>query len=188
MTDSVSEFSNRDVPLKNTNTYYLQSQRLHAVVSVDIKAITASKKDQLFSIALLINLHLRRSSKMIVFKFNLRLWEVCGVYLSASSTMWNHFLSISSVLVILGGLTLFFWRSLAYILAEQNNLNTAKLFYPVMQIGAISTLFGPYVSAVFVRSSFSEMVKMLQQVVDKSNFTQISFTAISLFRKMNIHY
>lgn len=54
-------------------------------------------------------------------------------------------------------------------MAERDKINTANLFYPLTQICAISAVFGPYVSAVFARGKLSELVELLQQVVDESN-------------------
>lgn len=106
---------------------------------------------------------------MKILKLSVRLWQVCGIYLPVSSTLLELCFSILSVCVIFCGLQAFFWLSIAYVMAERDKINTANLFYPLTQICAISAVFGPYVSAVFARGKLSELVELLQQVVDESN-------------------
>lgn len=105
---------------------------------------------------------------MKILEFSIRFWKICGIYLPASSSTLDFGLSILSAFAIVSVLLLFFCLSFAYVITEQGNVDTANLFYPVMQICAILAAFGPFVSAVFVRQGFGEMVELLQQVVDKS--------------------
>lgn len=118
---------------------------------------------------------------MKILKLSVRLWQVCGIYLPVSSTAMEYFSSILSVFVILCGLQAFFWLSIAYVMAERHKIDTANLFYPLTQICAISAVFGPYVSTVFARRKFGEMVELLQQVVNESNIWKWNWIQDSLF-------
>lgn len=120
---------------------------------------------------------------MEILKNSTRFWKFCGVYLPTSSSTKEYCLSIVSVLVLLGGLQAAYWLSFAYIITEQGKVDTVSLFYVVLQISSTSAVFGPYVSALFVRGSLGELVEQLKYVVDESKYygqTKFDWTRANL--------
>lgn len=117
---------------------------------------------------------------MEILKFSVRFWEICGVYQRAASSIVKILLSYLSVLIILSGLLTFFWLSLANVISNRGNeIIPANMFYPVTQMCAVLAVFGTYVAAVFVRVHFSELVELLQQAVNESNYMS-AFRIVSI--------
>lgn len=105
---------------------------------------------------------------MNVLKFSVRFWKFCGVYLPASSTRVDFYLSYLSIFVLFSAFQAFLWLTIDFIVTEKNNLELSQLFYAVLQICAIAVVLGPYASAVLVRGSIGKMIELLQEVVAKS--------------------
>lgn len=111
----------------------------------------------------------KKKNKMKTLNLSIKLWKVCGAYLSPSSTTLDYYLSLVSIFVLSSAQLIFFWLSLAIFFNEKDTEDISRLFYSILQIVGIFSAFVPYISTVLVRRKSGIMIELLQRIVDTSN-------------------
>lgn len=125
-----------------------------------------------FTVHITLCFAVHHASKMKILRSSVSFWQFCGVYLPASSTTKDKYLSLLSIAALCGALQSFLSCTVIYIVTEYDNVDLSQLFYAFLQVCANAVVFGPYLSALFVRKYIGETIESLQEVVGKSKYSK----------------
>lgn len=105
---------------------------------------------------------------MKIFKYSVKFWDFCGVYLSASSTASDSIRSLITIALFTISQIYFFWLSLKKFIDEKDTVALTELFYTILQISGVATALIPYLSTALVKRDIGDLVELLERVVNKS--------------------
>lgn len=105
---------------------------------------------------------------MEVFRFNKKLWNICGLLLSPRAHFLDIFWSVVVNVLTIASMIGFIGFSIEYLINERHRAAIDDLLYSLLQVVTGLSAFGPYITISARKQNTYHVCKTVQTTVNKS--------------------